>query len=331
MRQNRSIFFVACALPLSLVACGSSGNDSPIIPEGTHYGYVVSKADTVPAAGHAADFGVDLGSKTSATLDGKVDNQLGEALSVLSSLGFNVQGTVDTAISHGSIILLVDFQTKNFVNTNAAGLSVKFGTNPTPSACSSPTDTTCGHHLDGTASFQIAADSPNDTALAGKIVNGTFTSAAGDVSLQLAIGTTTPIEFNLLHARAKATTISETGMSLIVGGLLTQSDLMTKIGPAIKASVDAILATNCTALNPMSAPKCGCAAGSTGEFIEGILDGDLPGTSKDCNISVEEILGYPVVAQLLTPDSCSKDSCSTADALSIGVKVQAVKATFPMQ
>jgi hypothetical protein len=32
---------------------------------------------------------------------------------------------------------------------------------------------------------------------------------------------------------------------------------------------------------------------------------------------------------VLVPDSCSKDSCSTPDALSIGIPVQAVKATFP--
>ena len=45
---------------------------------------------------------------------------------------------------------------------------------------------------------------------------------------------------------------------------------------------------------------------------------------------VEALLNAPVVKQLLTPDSCSKASCDKADSLSIGVKVTAAKASFPL-
>ena len=78
-------------------------------------------------------------------------------------------------------------------------------------------------------------------------------------------------------------------------------------------------------------PSCGCKASSTGATVVAALDGDLTmGADKDCVISTAEILGFPLVAQLLKPDSCSTDTCKTPDSLSVGVKVQAVKATFPM-
>jgi hypothetical protein len=328
MLSNRSLLLAtACVLPLSVAACGSSSDSGTAVPEGTHYGYVVSKANVVAPSGHSpSEYGLDLGGATSATPDGKVDNRLGQALGALSGF-FNVQGTVDTAVAKGTLILLVDFQTKDFTNSSAAGLAVKFGANPIPAACTDANDTTCGHHLDGSAKFSLATNSPTDAALAGKIVNGTFNSDPGDVSLQLAIGSTTPIELNLLHARAKASTISATGITtLTVGGLLTLSDLTTKVGPAIQASVASLITADCTV--SAGPPGCGCKVGSTGAQVISILDGDLTGSARDCAVSVEELLGYPVVSSLLMPDSCSKDSCTAADSLSVGIQVTAVKATI---
>ena len=56
-----------------------------------------------------------------------------------------LQDTIDLAVAKGDIILLVDFQTKDFTNTTAAGLSVKLGSMPVPAACTDPTMlATCG-------------------------------------------------------------------------------------------------------------------------------------------------------------------------------------------
>jgi hypothetical protein len=328
MTSNCS-FLVAgiCALPLTLAACGGS-SDSTITPEGTHHSYVVSKASVPATDPQVREFGLDLGAKTSATPDGTIDNALGSTLSALAALNFDVQGTVTTAVDTGSIILVLDFQTKDFTNASASGLAVKLGTAPTPAACSSPTDTVCRHHLDGSASFKIAADSPNDPAIAGKIVNGTFTGGPGDLTLQIAIGSATaPIKLDLLHARAKVTGISDTGItSAIIGGLVLQTDLMTSIGPAIQAQIVGILDRDCKgARNP---PACGCTAGTTGATVIGALDGKSAGSVADCQITTEEVLGFPVVKALLQPDSCSTDTCAKADALGVGIKVEAVKATF---
>lgn len=329
MVSNR-IFVVAAASMFAptVVACGSSSSESAIVPAGTHYGYVVSKTTAVAAQGHLpTELGLDLGSKTSATPDGKVENQLGQALVALSGLGFGVQATLDTAVNQGTIILLLDFQTKDFVNTGNAGLDVRFGAMPVPAACSSPADTTCGNHLKGDATFQIAANSPTDGSLGGKIVNGTFNSDAGNLTLEITLGSTTPIALNLLHARAKATSISETGiMSANLGGLLTVDDLTNEVAPAIKVQVDAILAANCPA-NGLP-PGCGCT-GNTATLIATQIDGS-DGTLRDCKISVAELLNYSLVKSLLQPDSCSKASCTAPDSLSVGVQVEAVKAAFPM-
>ena len=175
--ESKRIFVVAVMCTLQpLVACGGS-DSSAIVPEGTHYGYVVSKTTAVPAQGHQpSELGLDLGSKTSLTPDGKVDNQLGQALVALTALMFSVQGALDTAVNNGTISLLIDFQTKDFVTSSAAGLTVKLGDTSVPPACSGPTDTTCGNQLKGDATFTLKADSPNDAALGGKIVNGTFTA-----------------------------------------------------------------------------------------------------------------------------------------------------------
>jgi hypothetical protein len=316
---------VACVLPLSAIACGG---DSTITPEGMHYGYVVSKAFVPTTNDQVITYGLDIGASKSNEPDKLVDNQLGKTLSTLAGMGFAIQATIDAAINQGSIILLVDFQTKDFMNTSAAGLSVKLGATPMPAACSSPTDMTCGNHLKGTASFLIAANSPMDAAVAGKIINGTFTGGPGDLTLQIALGTTQPLTLGLLNARAKATAITDAGMTLTVGGMVTATELMTQILPAIQAQVALVISAQCTG-TPKTPPDCGCPTTSTAHTLLNLFDGDLNGT-KDCIISVDEIAGNGVIKAYLAPDVCSMSSCSAPDSLSLGIQVQTVKATFPM-
>jgi hypothetical protein len=308
----------ACALPLSIAACG--GGSDTTAPEGTHHGYVVSSASVPTSDVQARDFSLDLGTKTSSKQDGMGDNALGLAISALTMLNFDIQGTVTTAVDTGSILLLLDFQTKDFTNASSSGFGVKLGAMPTPAACSGPTDTVCRHHLDGSASFQLAANSPTDV-VTGPVVNGTFNGGPGDLTLQIAIGSATaPISLNLVRARVRATAITETGITAIIGGLVTQDELMNQIGPAIQVQVAGILARDCTPAGPP--PGCGChGTGAT------VISFD---TDADCKLSTAEILGTPVVKSLLQADACSTDSCKTADSLSIGVKVQAVAAKFPM-
>lgn len=318
MIANRSFLLAAaCVLPLPVAACGGDGENT-VTPAGPHHGYVVSKATVVPKT-PAGDYGLDLGGATSAKLDGKVDNKLGQALTGLSAF-FDVQGTIDEAIDHGSIILLVDIQTADFASSSGAGLTVKYGSQPTPPACTSPTDLTCRHHLDGSATFLVATNSPDDALLAGKIEGGTFNGGPGEISLQIALGSTTAIPVNLVHARARAAGMSDTGvMSIVVGGLLTNALVTGQLAPAIKVQVDALLTTGCTSRTPGA---CVCT-GSASTVL------DLADTNDDCQVSVDELLNVSIIKMYLEPDSCSKDSCTEPDSLSVGLRVEAVKASFP--
>src|SRR5512138_1258850 len=114
---SKHLYFVAaaCALPLSFAACGGSGGDAeppPPIPEGAHYGYVVSGVSVPTVDKEKAQFGLDLGGLNSSTRDGIVDNKLGGLLVLLSS-SVDIKSAVNTAVDKGTILLLIDFQTKD--------------------------------------------------------------------------------------------------------------------------------------------------------------------------------------------------------------------------
>jgi hypothetical protein len=331
MLSNRS-FVVAAVLSLAvpLAACGggdSTGDDDDQ-PAGTHYGYVVSKAYVPTSKATAREWGLDLGAAKSGTPDGTIDNILGEAFGTLASQGFDIQGTITTAIDHGTIMLLVDFQTTDFATAAGAGFSVKLGGGSTPPACADTADTTCRHHLDGNATFTVSATSPANALVSGAIASGTFNGGPGDLSLQIAIGSTNPIQVNLKNARAKATGISATGMTATIGGALTVTDLNTQVIPAIQGTLAGILQTDCGDVaqrDPTMA--CTCKSASTG-IILGLFDGDIVGSAKDCVITVDEILQSNFIKAVLAPDVCSTATCAAPDALSLGIKVDAVKATI---
>jgi hypothetical protein len=328
MLSTHRLLLLALVAPFALVACGGGGgddDDDPVIPEGTHHGYVVSKTSVLAVAPNQPNdpgFGLDLGSKTSSEPDGKIDNNLGFALAIISDLdeegSLNVDTTLATAINEGSVIMLVDFQSKDFANSNA-GFSTKFGINPNPPACSS--DMTCGHHLMGGASFEVATDSPRDALVTGKLENGTF-DGKGKLSLQITIGSTDPILIPLVRARVKVTSVSETSLKALVAGLISAEDFRTHVGGALQVSLGELQASVCT--DPTSPPGCGCV-GLAGELLK-LLDS----SPSDCQVSIDEILAFPGTAAFTSPDGCSKDTCSAADAISVGLNIEAVAATFPM-
>ena len=321
------LFAAACALPLSIAACSSNDKKTAdvdagqVAPEGTHYQYVVDQALVPVNPNQELSYGLDLGSSTSSKPDGSVDNQLAPVFTLLSGYNFPIQPTITQAVDRGSILLLADLQTTDLATAAAAGLSVKIGENPQPAACSSATDTTCRHHLDGSGRFSVAASSPANTIVTRTIAGGTFTGGPGNLTLQIALGSTNPITLNLVNARVKASQISATEMTAIIGGAVLETEFNTSVIPALAALIAPILQRDCADLT--SPPTCGCASGTTGALLISILD-----TTHDCAISPAELGPSSIVGNALQPDVCSTASCSAADALSIGIKVHAVKATF---
>ena len=326
----RPFLFAAVAVMPSMFACGSDSGDANVVPEGEHYHYVANKVLVPTTNTQAREYGLDLnGDKT-------VDNQLGMVLSTLGSMGFDIQTTIDKAVAVGDILLLADFQTKDFTNTTAAGVRVFLGdgTMVTPAACNASetynetTHTGCGHHLAGTGTFVVKSDP--DAALGGKIVNGTFTGGPGDLSLQIALGGTTAINLDLIGARAKGSALSAdalgsaTSGGVIFGGAITKMDIDEKVIPAIQAQLGPIIARDCTM--PTAPPGCGCMADSTGKTILGLFDTKKADGSdgKDCAVSVDEIKTNSLIVSLLAPDV----KINGKDALSLGIKVIAVKGEF---
>jgi len=319
-------FLLAAAVVLpSIVACG--GDDGVVIPEGEHYHYVANQVLVPTTNTQAREYGLDLnGDKT-------VDNQLGMVLSTLGSMGFNIQETIDTAVAEGSIVLLVDFQTKDFISTTAAGIQVFLGDSNmiTPAACPGTemydpkTKMGCKKHLDGNGSFVIASNSPTNAALGGKIAGGTFTGGPGDLSLQIALGGTDAIQLDLIGARAKGSGLSDamlgstTSGGVVIGGAITKDDIDNKVIPAIQAQLVPIITRDCTMLsNPGGG--CGCAADSTGKTILSLFDTN----PKDCAVTVQGIKTNHLIVSLLAPDVTINGKM----ALSLGIKASAIKATY---
>ncbi len=329
----RPFLFAAALIPMSFAACG--GGTDTITPEGTHYHYVVNKALVPTNNNQSREYGLDLNG------DGTPDNQLGMVLGTLAGMGFDIQATIDTAVLKGSIILLADIQTSDatFMSNAATGMQVFIGDSPQPVACNTAEDvvcttakpavcTGCGHHLDPSGgSFAIAANSPTDVALAGKIVGGTFTGGPGNLSLQIALGGTDAIQLDMIGARAKASSISEANIGTVSGasisggvifaGAITQDDINTKVIPAVVSQLAPTIMRDCTM--PSAPPGCGCVDGSTGKTIIGLFD-----TNMDCTVSVAEVQSNSLIMSLLAPDVTIDGKM----ALSLGIKVAAEKATF---
>jgi hypothetical protein len=326
-----SIRLLFSLLALPLIACGGGGEDT-ITPEGTHYAFVANKLSVPTNNNQAREYGLDLNN------DKTVDNQLGMVLGTLAGQGFDVQGTIDKAIAEASIILLVDFQTASFDSTSAAGMQVKLGDMETPAACGAAeeylckltngmecdstdpgcTCSGCGKHLTGGGTFTIDTNSPDNAAVAGKIVGGTFTGGPGDITLKIALGSAEGIELDLIGARAKATGISDTGItSVVIAGALSKSDLDTKVIPSIHTQIAKIITDGCKL---PAQGDCGCPTG-TGHTILGLFDT----TPKNCEVTVDEIKNNTLIQSLLAPDV----KINGVDALSLGIKATAVKGSFP--
>jgi hypothetical protein len=314
----RPTLLAAAALLPFIAACGGD-DEGNVVPEGTHYHYVANKVFVPTTNTQAREYGLDLNK------DGTVDNQLGMVLSTLGSMGFDIQTTIDTAVAEGSIILLADFQTKDFTNTTAAGIQVFLGDKATamPAPCNGSTDMTCGHHLDGTGSFTISSSSPTNAALGGKIVNGTFNGGPGDLTLQIALGGTQAIELKLIGARAKGSGITETQIGtatsggMVLAGAVTKDDIDNKVIPQIQTQLVPIITRDCPTATP--ANSCTCMADSTGKTILGLFDAD-----HNCMVTVEEIKTNSLIVSLLSPDVTINGTM----ALSLGIKATAVKGTY---
>jgi hypothetical protein len=313
----RQVFGIADPSVLPVDAAPDAPAD--LGPTGTHYRYVVNHITIPSSTDESRAYGLDLDG------DGTPDNNLGQLLATFSSMGFGTQQANDIAVLNGSMIELVDLQTSDptFTADPDTGLTILTGRAPVPSPCNTGEVVTCtaagctgcGRHLiPSGGSFGVANDPP---ALVGTIEAGVFKGGPDTAHIALALFTT-PIELDLIGARVAASSASAPAIgSLIIGGALPNSAVMTQLIPGIQTGVAVIVARDCT--DPTAPPACGCTDGSEGRSLLGLYD-----TNQDCQVSISEVTNNSLLTSLLSPDV----TIDGVMGLSLGIKVTAERATF---
>lgn len=285
--------------------------DAPSGPLGDHRHYIVDH-ETIPAT--SADvlrLGLDLNG------DGTVDNTFGNAIVTAGMFGFDILGANTAAVDHGSMLMLVDFQTRNLMTTTFAGVQTLPGTNPIPKACDNAGDTTCRHHLDGTGSFGVDPTVPRGDVLVGDVAEGVFTSAVGGSMTVWIAPFGDLLRFDLLGARIQLTGANDNGVtSGILAGGVTVTDINAKFLPSAANAMTPFIKRDC----PNAVPgNCSCISGSTGATLISVYDAD-----HNCVVSADELQNSGLIKSVLTPDLTIEGT----KAVSFGIGISAVKAAF---
>jgi len=301
---------LATSAVLLLTGCAS---DEPVAVEGPHYQYVVSELRIPSNNAMARENGLDLNGDTT------VDNQLGMVFGTLEGQGLGVGETAREALLRGGLVMLADLQTTDFDNIDLAGFSTWLGDNLEPAPCLDPTMLeTCGQHLRGNGRFSVDEDSASHQ-IKSEISNGVFEDKAVFLPVELVIDDGRPIRLDLRGARVRLTQISETQISAIFAGGVTEGDIENVIIPEAAANCDRIVRNECSQPLPMGSEPCGCVPGSRSNTLRRLFDED-----RDCRIDAREVSTNSLVRALLPPDI----RVDGQDLLSFGVGVELARASF---
>lgn len=288
--------------------------DAPPPPPG-HYHYVLDHVQLPTTNTQARDYALDLNN------DNVVDNQFGMVMATFETMGIPISPAMNEAVDRGTSITLLDLAAASFTTDPAASASLFAGENPSPAACAGNGDTTCRHHLAGTASFTAAA-TPSNPPLTGAFVAGTFTGGPGQLALPLAWPGGSPFRLPLIGARMQLRMASASGIStIIIGGAIAQADIDGTLLPRLRDSYAASVSADCSAVT--SPPTCGCTPGSNGRLAIDLFDGD-DGSARDCKIDLVEIQQSSLIQALFAPDV----QINGVAALSVGVGATAVPGAF---
>lgn len=307
---------LGCVLLPLAAACG--GGDPPTDTTdaglGPPVGFLVSRIVVPQTSAEAIQVGVEVDE-----LPG-IDNQLGLLLSSLRTVGpaIDIGGATTAAIDRGELLLLLELQTRSLASGPAA-LRVGAGLDPTPSPCADVADTTCRRHLAGDGRCDLDPRAGVSTPLTGGITTGHFRGAGGIVRLSLAFPLVPPVLMTVRRAAAELD-VSDGGITGgRLGGAIARNELAATFTPAMAASFAAQIARDCQP--PRQPPSCGCLGGSAGLSAISLFD-----TDGNCTVSTGEV--DRVASGLFTTD-IDLDADGLPDALSIGLGLEAVRATYP--
>jgi len=309
----------AAAIALvALTACGGGGAGSPDASmdagDASHHGYVVASISEPTQAGDGQADGADLDG------DGLIDNAFGAiGYAVTSAAGTtsDPEARLTAAVQAGDVILLADVTATDLGTATDVGVRMYLGDHPQPAPCTDPAmPSTCGQHLDGSGSFDVAAGSPTDLTV-GSIVDGRLGVGEGQALVALSLCDSPPFVLELTGARVIADHIDgSTITGGIIAGGIPQAQVDGVMLPALQTGVAADLARDCTGSSP---PGCGCQANTAGAVWIDQFDGN-----HDCQVTAAEIGDSPLLRTLLAPDIDINGKLY----LSAGVRFTAVGAAF---
>lgn len=298
----------AALIAILLAAC----TDGPEpVPSGPHYQYVMSELKIPKNNTFAREFSLDLNG------DKAGDNQLGMVFGTLETLELGVASTAQEALLRGGITILADLQTTDLADSDAAGVTMYLGADPSPAPCVDPAQlSTCGQQLGGTGHFSIELGSASDLGT-GPIDDGKLSAAMQTLSVEIALDAQAPLRLDMHDARVRFTGLTETGFSGVIGGMIVKADIDRVIVPQAATEIARIVGTECDL--PAGVAPCGCVIGSRAELLQDHFD-----DNNDCEVSLLEVQEDDLVAALLATDV----KTSGREALSFGVGVEFVRATF---
>lgn len=300
------------SLIVVLVAGGCGPGETAEQPDagpvlGPYHHYVSSSLLLPQSPAEATDYGVDL--------DGDAqhvpDNALGRILAALASNGLDSSSALSTAVASGDILLLHSVRSENLVNDGSVSWQVFLAAeDPAPD-------------FSGAGAFVVAADSPTDALLLGRISGAEFAGGPRTILLRVAIAAgQPPIEVHLVGARIEADLTATTCVGRI-GGAISGQELDGVVLPAVAQVTNQQIAEDC--------PGGACTAGSSGETFLDLFDTDGSG-----DVSVPELKASDLIGTFLAPDVDLLDgagnyaprSDGVKDCLSLGIGMTCVQAAF---
>jgi hypothetical protein len=316
--MKRSALFSALALSsmgaLTLAGCG--GSSECTTPTTGQTAKAVVKQLLLPTSNK--QYGFDLNG------DSIADNQLGQIIGSLTTVGgLQVQPNVDTAVNNGDVVVLMTETGADLTSNTCAQTTLQLGT-----------ETATPPTFNGSDTFTVDATQPTGT-FKGAITAGTFTSNNPATS-------TTPTELTILlplvegqpplplKVTGARVTFTKSGDNLTNGqlnGAVRKTDIDSTIIPAV-----AVLLTNIINDTTSSSAATIETAFDTG----GCSDGGTMAAKGDKKISTCEVAGNSIIKGVLKADVQMFDNGvfkpsaanTTPDSMSLGVKFEAVKATF---
>lgn len=333
--MKRIIISLVSLLPFGFAACGASDNGDCTPGAGGNTAKYVTNAVMVPM--QRQDYAIDLNG------DGRIDNQLGNIIGALQAQNLDVQGGVNTAVTNGTLILLMSETSGDatFQSDSCAASTVQIG------------KSMMNPDYSGNGTFTLDSGQQGGT-FAGPIKAGKFSSAPPSttkkpvtLSIQLPLVTgAAPVTLKVIGGHLQYTRGADgkvNGGQL--HGAIKADDVQMNIIPNVatlltnRVKADPTSSTNMQILSIFdNGGKADAACGGTA--CKNPAYGDRPGmcaAPHDNIIDTCEVSTAQIIQNVLSPDVQMFDASGNyapsaantmKDSLSLGLAFTAVKASF---